>query len=76
MVVALIRIQPYNPRLLKKIPIDVSTSNLPSATELDSNELSEARGVVVPDRLRVTKGFEDRIGSEDLFGEIGEVLCA
>ena len=76
MVVALIRIQSHNPGFLKKIPIDVSTSNLPSATELDSNKLSETRGVVVPDGLRVTEGFEDRVGSEDLFGEIGQVLRA
>lgn len=76
MIVAFVRVQPHDPRFLEKVPVDVGASNLACTTELNSNELSESRGVVVSDSLGITEGFEDRIGSQDLFGEVGKVFRA
>jgi hypothetical protein len=76
MVVALVCIEPHYPRLLQQIPIDVRARNLAGAGEFDPNELSETGRIVISNRLRVSKGFEDGIGSEDLLGQVGEIAAS
>ena len=40
--------------------------------ELELGELAEPRAVVVPHRLRVAEGLEDRVGVEYLLGQVGD----
>jgi hypothetical protein len=61
MVVALVGVEPYDSRLLQQIPIDVCASDLTGAGEFDPNELAKTGRVVIPNRLRVSEGFEDRV---------------
>jgi hypothetical protein len=76
MVIALVGIDSHNPRLLEQVPVDVGASNLPCPSELDPDELSESRRVVVPHCLGVSERFEYGVGAEDLFGQIGKVASS
>jgi hypothetical protein len=61
MVVTLVGVETYNPRLLQQIPVNVCASDLSGAGEFDPNELSKTGRVVISYRLRVSKGFEYRV---------------
>ena len=52
--------------LLEQVDHHVSSGQLSGGVEVDTDELSESGGVVVPHGLRVTPGLEDRVGLDDL----------
>merc|ERR1719494_1380500 len=51
--------------LLEQVDHHVGSGKLSSRVEVDSNELSESGGVVVPHSLGVTPGLKDRVGLDD-----------
>merc|ERR1719330_1553354 len=53
-------------RLLKKIDDHVSSGQLSRSIEVDTDELSETGGVVIPHSLGVTPGLEHRVGGHNL----------
>ena len=55
-----------HPTLLKKIPVNVRTSDATVWREADTDELSETTRIVIPLCLRVTECLKDRIGLQDL----------
>ena len=52
--------------LLKKVGHNVATAKLSACREMDSDELSESGGVVVPGRLGVAVGLQDGVGGHNL----------
>ena len=52
--------------LLQEGGDDVATTELSGGREVDSDELSEPGGVVVPSCLGVTVGLQDRVGGNNL----------
>ena len=52
--------------LLKQIRHDITTAKLSRGGEVDSDELSEPGGVVVPRGLGVAVGLQDGVGGHDL----------
>jgi hypothetical protein len=59
--VSLVHNLAYYSRLLQQIVVDVCSHRLSLAVEVDLEIFSESRGVVVPQRLRVSKGLEQRV---------------
>ena len=53
-------------RLLEQVGHDVATRELSTGGEVDSDELSEPGGVVVPRGLGVAVGLQDGVGGHDL----------
>merc|ERR1719410_1762185 len=53
-------------RLLKQVDNHVSSGQLTRLVEMDTDELSESGGVVIPHSLGVTPGLEHRVGGNDL----------
>ena len=53
-------------RLLEQVGHDVATGELSTGGEVDSDELSEPGGVVVPRGLGVAVGLQDGVGGHDL----------
>merc|ERR1719273_1673704 len=52
--------------LLEQVDHHVSSRQLSSRVEVDSNELSESGGVVVPHGLGVAPGLKDGVGTDNL----------
>merc|ERR1712004_846095 len=52
--------------LLKQVGHDVTTAELATGGEVDSDELTETGGVVVPRGLGVAVGLQDGVGGHDL----------
>ena len=52
--------------LLEQVGHDVATGELATGGEVDSDELSEPGGVVVPRGLGVAVGLQDGVGGHDL----------
>merc|ERR1711970_767160 len=52
--------------LLQKVGLDIGGGDLASGSEVDTDELTEARGVVVSDGLGVTVGLQGRVGLDNL----------
>ena len=52
--------------LLEQVGHDVTTAELAAGGEVDSDELSEPGGVVVPRGLGVAIGLQDGVGGHDL----------
>ena len=52
--------------LLKQVGHDVTTGKLSGPGEVDTDELSEPGGVVVPRGLGVAVGLQDGVGGNDL----------
>merc|ERR1719398_259169 len=64
--------------LLQQIRHDITTAKLARGGEVDTDELSEPGGVVVPCSLGVTVGLQDGVGGNDLVlkGDLlGFLLC-
>ena len=55
-----------NSRLLEQVGVDITRGELASQTEVDSDELTESRRVVVTSCLGVTKSLHGGIGSDNL----------
>ena len=55
-----------NTRLLQQIGDDVTTSQLARGGEMDTDELSETGGVVIPGGLGITIGLKDGVGGHNL----------
>ena len=55
-----------NTGLLKKVGHDVTTAEFARGSEVDSDELAEPGGVVVPCSLGVAVGLQDGVGGHDL----------
>merc|ERR1712045_101597 len=53
-------------RLLKKVDNHVSSRQLSRSIEVDTDELTESGGVVIPHSLGVTPGLKNRVGSDNL----------
>ena len=53
-------------RLLEQVGHNVATGELSTGGEVDSDELSEPGGVVVPRGLGVAVGLQDGVGGHDL----------
>ena len=53
-------------RLLEQVGDDVATGELATGGEVDSDELSEPGGVVVPRGLGVAVGLQDGVGGHNL----------
>ena len=60
--------------LLEQVGHDVATAELAGGGEVDTDELSEPGGVVVPRSLGVTVGLQDGVGGHDLVLK-GNLLC-
>merc|ERR550519_2229927 len=52
--------------LLQQVGHDVTTGQLARGCEVDTDELSESGGVVVPGGLSITVGFQDGVGGHNL----------
>ena len=52
--------------LLEQVDHHVSSGQLSGGVEVDTDELSESGGVVVPHGLGVTPGLKDGVGLDDL----------
>merc|ERR1712142_1202587 len=52
--------------LLEQVDDHVGSGKLSGAVEVDTDELSESGGVVVPDGLGVAPGLKDGVGLDDL----------
>ena len=52
--------------LLKQVGHDVTTAELAAGGEVDTDELTEPGGVVVPRGLGVAVGLQDGVGGNDL----------
>ena len=73
-------------RLLEQVGDDVATGELSTGGEVDSDELSEPGGVVVPRGLGVAVGLQDGVGGHDLvlkgnllgvlLGSYGKKFCS
>jgi len=55
--------------LLEKVVADGRAYNLLGGGELDFDELSETRGVIIFECAGVSERFEERVGGKDLVGE-------
>ena len=55
-----------NTGLLKKVGHDVTTAEFARCSEVDSDELAEPGGVVIPCSLGVAVGLQDGVGGHDL----------
>merc|ERR1712012_791929 len=53
-------------RLLKQVDNHVSSRQLSRGVEVDTDELTESRRVVISDSLGVTPGLQDRVGGNNL----------
>merc|ERR1712088_353331 len=53
-------------RLLQEVAHHVSSGQFARGVEMDTDELSESGGVVVPHSLGVTPGLQHRVGGNDL----------
>merc|ERR1711899_653511 len=53
-------------RLLKQVDNHVSTRELASSIEPDTDEFTKTRGVVIPDSLGISPGFQNRISLDNL----------
>lgn len=73
MVVPLVCIQLDHSGLFEQIPIDVRPSDLPGPRELDANEFSESRRVIVADSLRIAERLQDRIRTQYLLGQVRSI---
>jgi len=63
-VIALARAQLHHTRLLQQILDGHTSNNLPLRVKLNLQVFTEARRVVVPDRLGVSERLENRAGAE------------
>ena len=63
-----------NTGLLKKVGHDVTTAEFARCSEVDSDELSEPGGVVVPCSLGVAVGLQDGVGVDDTILQVGFLL--
>merc|ERR1711936_106993 len=61
--------------LLQKVGLDIGGGDLASGSEVDTDELTEARGVVVSDGLGVTVGLQGRVGLDNLLLEGTGILA-
>merc|ERR1719330_1761148 len=66
MVASLKRLLVSQTRLLKQIDNHVSSGQLSRGVEMDTDELSESGGVVIPHSLGITPGLEHRVGCHNL----------
>lgn len=55
----------------ERTSLDISASQLSHRSEVNSNEFTESRRVIVTGSLGVTKSFKDGIGLDDLLFQIG-----
>jgi hypothetical protein len=60
-------------RLFEKIGLNITTGELARSAEVNSDEFTESRRVIVSGGLGVTEGFEGRVGRDNLVFE-GHVL--
>ena len=51
-----------SPGLLQQVGLDASTTDPVGLVEVDLNQLPKPTAVVVPERLGVAKGLENRVG--------------
>merc|ERR1719458_236196 len=67
-----------NTGLLQEIGHNVTTTELARSSEVDTDELSEPGGVVVPRSLGVTVGLQDGVGGHDLVlkGDLLDILLS
>ena len=63
-------------RLLQQVALNISTRHLAHVVEPDTDELSEAGGVVVPHSLGVAVRLQDGVGLHDLVLKRGLLLLA
>ena len=61
--------------LLEQVGHDVTTTELSAGSEVDTDELTETGGVVVPRSLGVAIGLQDRVGGNNLVLQ-GDLLLA
>merc|ERR1719431_877492 len=66
MVASLKRLLVSQTRLLKQIDNHVSSGQLSRGVEMDTDELSESGGVVIPHSLGITPGLEHGVGCHNL----------
>ena len=57
--------------LLKQIDVNEASSQFAHVVEVDSDELTEPGGVVVPDGLGIAVGLQDRVGVHNPVLQIG-----
>merc|ERR1719357_2136147 len=62
-------------RLLEQVGYDVTTTELATGGEVDTDEFTESRGVVVPRSLGIAIGLQDRVGGNNLVLQ-GDLLLA
>ena len=60
-----------NTGLLKKVGHDVTTAEFARCSEVDSDELAEPGGVVVPDGLGIAVGLKNWVGVHNPVLQIG-----
>merc|ERR1711963_594219 len=53
-------------RLLKQVDDHLSTRELATSVEPDTDEFTKARGVVIPHSFGIAPGFEDRVSLDNL----------
>ena len=53
-------------RLLEQVGDDVASTELAAGGEVDTDEFTESRGVVVPRSLGIAIGLQDWVGGNDL----------
>lgn len=56
--------------LLEQVGLDVSSRQFSRRAKVNSDELSESRGVIVTDGFGVTERFQDGVGLDDLIFEV------
>lgn len=61
--------------LLQEVVLDISRRQFGVLAEVHTDELSETRGVVVPDGLGVSVGFKHGIAHDNLGGDSRYVSC-
>ena len=76
MVATLQRLLVSQTRLLEQVDNHVGSGQLSGGVEVDSDELSEPGGVVVPHSLGVAEGLQDGVGLDHLVLQRGFLLLA
>ena len=69
--VALVRLLSDDTRLLQKVALDGGAADAVLVVEVNLDPLSEARTVVVANRLGVTKGLQNGVGLQNALLQIG-----
>jgi hypothetical protein len=63
-----------NTRFLQQIRHQIGSHNLPGIVEVNLNEFTESRGVVVIDSLRIPESFQNRRGLQNSLLNCKEIL--